>query len=473
MSLQVYQQPSDFFHPAYANEETLFVVGETSSTVYNYNNFKFIFEVFAGFEDILGNTVTEFHKFSVKPNSAGYAYFDVANVVQDYCTTDTEIYAVNGSTSTFDGTTPNTLNAQQRYPIHIVDELSKQYSNMIRVAVVVYENYTIGSSNFAGQNYTLIGTYNFFNGCLSQDTGGDFFNDSFYACKDANGRFWSDFLPSITRKVRSVDYHTIAFPNGEFRKSNNSTQTSNIFKLKFEFFNSAGVSQGTHTLLNNSATGGALPQGVSYSDADDIAEGLLYAGVGPKNLTNSGASIPAATSYYTVRGQSATSTNTTALYTFELQDNDCKGFETIRLAFLNKLGAWDYYNFTKKSIKTVNTERGLMKQNEVNQQYLYAQRSSFEGGSQVYRSNSVQVIEANTDYITEEEARALESLFTSPQVYLQDLVGDVDAVVFSAPKFYPVVVTEKTYQRQTTANDGLKQYVIQIEKSNNIPRQRL
>ena len=474
MSLIVYQEPSDFFHPAYANEETIIVVGETSSTVYNYDNFKFVFEVYVGYVNVLGDTVTELHKFSVKPNSAGYAYFDLANVVQDYCTTDTEMYSVNGGYSTFNGINPSTLTAAQRYPIHIVDKLSKSYSNMIKVGLIVYENYTIGSTNFAGQNYTLVSLgYSFFNGCLSQDAGGDIFLDTIYGCTTASGRFLSDFLPSVNRKIRTTDYHTLAFVNGDFNNSAGSTQSSLIAKIKFDFLDSSGSSLGTHTLNNNILTGGAFPTGVSVNNADDISKQLLYVGVGLKNLTNSGATVPANTVSYTVRGQSASNSNLTATYTFDIQDNDCKDFETIRLAFLNKMGAWDYYNFTKKSVKTVNTERGLMKQNEINQQYLYAQRSSFEGGSQVYRSNSVQVIEANTDYITEEEARALESLFTSPQVYLQDLVGDVDAVSVTAPKFYPVVVTEKVYQKQTTANDGLKQYVIQIEKSNNIPRQRL
>jgi len=43
----------------------------------------------------------------------------------------------------------------------------------------------------------------------------------------------------------------------------------------------------------------------------------------------------------------------------------------------------------------------------------------------------------------------------------------------SPDTFLPVVVAEKTYTKQTTANDGLKQYVISIEKSNEKLTQRL
>ena len=102
-------------------------------------------------------------------------------------------------------------------------------------------------------------------------------------------------------------------------------------------------------------------------------------------------------------------------------------------------------------------------------------QQSFIGGSKVYRSQSKEVIEANTDFISEQEATALESLFTSPQVYMQRL-ADGDATTgfgIQEDTFVPVVVTENTYTKQTTSNDGLKQYVIQIEKSNPRRIQRL
>ena len=107
-----------------------------------------------------------------------------------------------------------------------------------------------------------------------------------------------------------------------------------------------------------------------------------------------------------------------------------------------------------------------MKHNPVHFGNVYASRQNFIGGTGVYRSRSVEIIEANTDYITENEAAALEELFTSPSVYIQDTTQTPDT-------FLPVVVTEKTYTKQTTANDALKQYVISIEKSNEKLTQRL
>ena len=107
-----------------------------------------------------------------------------------------------------------------------------------------------------------------------------------------------------------------------------------------------------------------------------------------------------------------------------------------------------------------------MKESTVAYGEVYASRQSWRGGAKAYRTNSVEVIEANTDFITEDEANVLEELFTSPQVYMQDLSNTIDT-------FLPVVVTEKKYTKQTTANDGLKQYIISIEKSNNKVIQRL
>ena len=92
----------------------------------------------------------------------------------------------------------------------------------------------------------------------------------------------------------------------------------------------------------------------------------------------------------------------------------------------------------------------------------YYNQGTYEGGTRAFNVNAVETIEANTDFIREDEAAILEELFTSPDVYMQ--TGDV---------FEPVVISETEYIKQTTANDMLKQYIITIEKGHNTRVQRL
>mgnify|MGYP005671026157 FL=1 len=162
------------------------------------------------------------------------------------------------------------------------------------------------------------------------------------------------------------------------------------------------------------------------------------------------------------------------MYKRQIVGADCKGYETIRLAFLNSLGAWDYYNFTKKSTRSTQINKSVMKQNYGEIPYYsttnigdildasYYNQGTYDGGTRVFNVNATETIEANTDFVNEEEAAILEELFLSPDVYMQ--TGNI---------FEPVVINETEYVKQTSANDMLKQYIITIEKGHNKRVQRL
>tara|TARA_R100000654_G_scaffold65363_2_gene93241 strand:+ start:149 stop:478 length:330 start_codon:yes stop_codon:yes gene_type:complete len=94
-----------------------------------------------------------------------------------------------------------------------------------------------------------------------------------------------------------------------------------------------------------------------------------------------------------------------------------------------------------------------------NAKYSY---NVYQGGTNNYGVTANETIEANTDFISEEEASALEELFTSPSVFMQNTNGDYE----------PVVITESEYTKQTTANDRIIQYTIGLHKSHNKRIQR-
>ncbi len=463
MAFQIFDRPLKFVHPAYS-KHTIFTVRESSSTTVAQSGFKFVFEVRIFTTDENGDSVTDYHRFTVKPNSDGFASFDAAQIIQDYCTTDTEIFT--GAVSGSHNNTHASVFPTERFSIHTVDRYSRQKSNLIKVVVAVYSQYELNGTVFMPFN-VLGEDYAFFNGVQPLEQGSTDFDDLKYILNGNTKEFLTYTSPTIERKVRLGDYHTFAFFNGTFKQVGSILSfTSQVNHITITFLNSTGNTLGTNTLTNNSFNDGLGTSSTTIEDEDTIQASLLYAGVGPANIINRGGSIPLNTKTYTVQSFNSTGAASSAVYTFRLEEDDCKGFETIRLAYLNRLGGYDYYNFTKKSTRTVDTNRGLMKHNPVHFGNVYAGRQNFIGGTGVYRSRSVEIIEANTDYITENEAAALEELFTSPNVYIQDTTQSPDT-------FLPVVVTEKTYTKQTTANDALKQYVISIEKSNEKLTQRL
>ncbi|BCV05361.1 MAG: hypothetical protein CM15mV105_030 [uncultured marine virus] len=75
-------------------------------------------------------------------------------------------------------------------------------------------------------------------------------------------------------------------------------------------------------------------------------------------------------------------------YIFNVIDDDCKGFEKIRLTWLNRLGAWDYYSFTKRNVRTVETQRTSYKQISGLYNESVFMTHGYKGGSKTFYTNA-------------------------------------------------------------------------------------
>ena len=142
-------------------------------------------------------------------------------------------------------------------------------------------------------------------------------------------------------------------------------------------------------------------------------------------------------------------------YTYRIVGEDCKGHETIRLAFLNRVGGYDYYNFNKRSTRATNIGKEMFKKNTGSWQNDDFSYNTFEHQNTTLNVQAIETIEANTEYITEAEAEGLEELFTSPRVLMLDDTGE----------WHPVNVAENSYTKQRNVSDKLIQYIISVEKS--------
>jgi len=101
---------------------------------------------------------------------------------------------------------------------------------------------------------------------------------------------------------------------------------------------------------------------------------------------------------------------------------ECSQYETIRLHWLNKLGGWDSFNFIKNSQRAIDIER---KQFKAPLEIGYAISDRLK---QNYNTTITDVININSDWVSDEVSELLEELATSPLIYLERSATDFIAV---------------------------------------------
>lgn len=107
--------------------------------------------------------------------------------------------------------------------------------------------------------------------------------------------------------------------------------------------------------------------------------------------------------------------------TFEIIE-PCSKYETIRLHWLNKLGGFDSYNFTKQSLKSMDIDR---KQFKKMQSINYSKSDRLKTN---YNTTITDKLQINSDWISDEMADWFQGLLTSPIVYLERGIDNFIAV---------------------------------------------
>lgn len=438
-------------------------------------NIKYICQVI-----INGQTVATL-KAPVDPALNNRALFRIQSILQDY--TETDKLGFESKFQVFDSTFNGQFFVDAPHSIHQIDKFARNKNNLNAVFCLGGREYsnTIDGELIQELSIDTEASFLFFNSVIQHFDGFSSQDFSSYLLNAANKKFLSIFpsaffIGAETRgqKIQLNQYHTVAFLNGKHYED------SEVTRIRIQTYDSSDTIIATQFVDNTNANGGAaFGTSIEYNIFTDVGntdEGLLYFGCGTAQLELLGFDMTNVASYFVkaFNDSDAPLTSASNAYKFEIQPADCKGFETIRLAFLNRLGAYDYYNFTKKSTRTTQIQKSPIKQNYgITTQHSttfggllldkpqYSQDVS-DGGTRTFNVNAIQTIEANTDFITEQEAELLEELFTSPDVYMQ-----------TGSTFEPVVINETEYIKQTTANDMLKQYIITIEKAHNTRVQRL
>lgn len=275
--------------------------------------------------------------------------------------------------------------------------------------------------------------------------------------------------------VRSDDYHTMGFLNDK----TNFNSECKYFEIVY--YNADGTKVDDKWYIENAlSTGGADPSDDTATGIDNKnSRRLLYFGCGPKNLeeaedvpakkeggspVNGGArpSNFSGYAYYSIRGSKAADDDTgytTTPYYFILEDGSCKGFKVRRLGWRNSKGCYDYFNFKMKSTQTLEVERNEYETMLGNFNSDIFSYDNFARGKRTRQTTAILKETINTDWINEDQVELMESLLMSTNVNIIEN-ADTNFTV-------PVMITDKSIVRKTTANDKLQiQYTFKIEYAN-------
>ena len=464
-------------HPLYdtlpVGQDVIFTVSNTS-VVSSYTNVKFIAEVHisSGSPPNPSTSTDIVGTFKTTPNNAGVGMFDFRPIIESFVNSDnlarkTSAYKLVVNT---EGT---------NVPIHLIDKFSGN-SNAMRYLFIRFQIEYIDSGALVTTGIKDSDLYNIFNGYLKYTDVLDLANTPYtqsignnfgypipeqFTLDNSGGKFLSN--APTTQYANIEDYGTISF----------LTILSIPAKIRLVYYDSSGSQIGTEDVSFASVNGG---YGALIAQAN---RNLFYFGCFPANLRNWSTLFNSAPiinfiqgGYYTVEPLNASDQNFGTKYTFNVNCPTLKGYEPIRLCWLNQWGAWDYYTFNMKSTKMISTKGSTYQQLEGSWNESAYRIDSFKGGKKAFRVNATEKISMNTDFVSESESEWFEELINSPEVYiLKGFQDDLNSAFLniSALNQYvtPVRLTTSSYTKKTVANDKLMQYTFEVEKSKTLRTQ--
>ena len=441
-------------------QEVIFVVSN-NTVVANESQARFLADVYISdtTPSVISNTSLPTATFKTTPNNAGVGIFDFKRIVENYVSADN--MAFNASEYKGVSTSDDTP-----HPLHLIDKYSRNKKNARWLTIQFKTQYTDTNGDIQIVSPTNSVDYQLFNGYLKYTDELSIFNNDFgfdlgiFNLSSQSDRFLTN--APATQYANLEDYGTLAFlaPNAD------------LSYIKLIYNDSSGSQIGTENIDRT------LANGAYNSFSTEISERLLFFGCFPANLQNWSSTFQALVSAGTIQGGSivvqAFNVGNNAIskgYTININCANTKGFESIRLCWLNQWGAWDYYSFTQKSVRSIATAGSTYEQLTGTWNEAAYRLDSYKGGKKSFRVNATEKITMNTDFVSESENEMFEELTNSPEVYI--LEGYQTDASFSALNQYvkPVRLTTTSFTKKTVANDKLIQYSFEVEKSKTLRTQ--
>ena len=140
-----------------------------------------------------------------------------------------------------------------------------------------------------------------------------------------------------------------------------------------------------------------------------------------------------------------------------LYTQECGKFDPIRMAYLNKYGAFDFFNFDLVNKTTLTIEKKGYQRNYDGSIYQ-AGGVIVKNINPVYFTNETQVWKIISDYLNDAQSELIRELYSSPIVYM-NLVNDN----YIRPSWIPVKPTATSYEIKKTATDKLFNLELDLE----------
>ena len=486
MALTIHQKPLyDLLH---AGDKIIYTLKDLNA-VTSFVKVKYIARVYvATMASDLGTTgnlaaSSLVATLKTNPNAAGVGIFDLSPILDNYVSPDFEGGSAESVATAFYSNYKSTGFDTQAHDIHTIDEFCSNQNACRYVKVIFNTEYAVNLTSpvIETTNYKTADELLVFNGFLEhheilKETSGNFGYNLSWNGYIMNGNTDKFLTEAPTKQyIRLKDYATIAFFNNlanSFIPSSFSTGTAGstlaVKYMRIQYYYN-GSTQGAAIDTEITGARGAL-QGNHTADSN---RKIHYYGVGTANQNNAGISIPANWDYYTLQAYDSLDAAVSQVYEFHKQEDDCKGYETIRLCWINKFGTWDYYNFTQKTIRTFSKEAVSYQSMDGTWNTDKFKLEGYKGGKKIFKSKATELITLNTNFITDDEAIWLESLFISNNVYiLKQNSNDAGNQAIVRKYIEPVIIASDEMERQTTSNNGKKQYTLTISKSKNRKTQR-
>ena len=472
MAFTIEQKPSLL---SAANSPLVYVIKESSSGTYNAPKFRYILKLY------IDGSSDEAAILKIHKNQTFVGIFDISHIIRTYVSTT----LTNSNDTT--------------YSIHSlgIDETAKPFgknvAQMVKVtAKALYEKATSAetspveetSATVTADSYVIPATTPFTKTATNVgglDENGTNFPLTYFmnsdSAEDSYGFFTNaptvQFVRGSSTSADNLDQLTLCFKQGDSASSSLITQGDKLEYMFVEYYNASGVIIGSaQSFANSNANGGA-----TAAQADTTYESILYFGCGTKNLetqtlnTSANPSDFADWAYYRIYGSTSSSSGDrcTKYYYFyrygsgatvDDRHQSCTRYDNVRLAWVNRLGGWDYMNFRGKSKTTVDIQSSEIESVPGTWDSATFNYNSWDRGKKTLFKTATKKMTINSDWLNEDEAVWLEELFTSDEVQiLNDDYTIVDAVV----------VTNKNYIKKTSVNDKIKiQYTINLEYANKV-----
>ena len=465
-------------HPLYdtlpVGQDVIFTVSNTT-VVSSFTNVKFVAEVHISSGNPPNpNTTTDIvGTFKTTPNNAGVGMFDFRPIIESFVNAD--------NLARKDSAYKLTVNTEgTNVPIHLIDKFSGNL-NAMRYLFIRFKIEYIDAGALVTTDIKDSDLYNIFNGYLkytdvldladtpyTQSIGNNFGYPipQKFTLDQAAGEFLSN--APLTQYANIKDYGTLSF----------LTILSKPDKIRFIYYDSTGTQIGLEDVDFTLANGGLT------NLSAEVNERLFYFGCFPANLRNWSTTFNALVTagtihggYYTVEPLNGANQNFGSKYTINVNCTNLKGYEPVRICWLNQWGGWDYYTFNMKSSKTISTKGSTYQQLAGSWNESTYKIDSFKGGKKAFRVNATEKISMNTDFVSEAESEWFEELINSPEVYIlkgfQSDVSSDPTITIPALNQYviPARLTTSSYTKKTVANDRLIQYTFEVEKSKTLRTQ--